>query len=136
MRRLKKRPRYRCFLVNFAKFLKTPFWGILLFDCFWIEYKYNDTKMKQINMKHNYILPHFILFKKSFSYRASLVAASGHLHYFLSLLFLTFSISPFRSSHRKCSIKKVILEVLNIHWKTPMLESLLIKFRAEGLQFY
>ena len=41
---------------------------------FWIEYKYNNTK---INMKHNYI--HFI----KFVYRASPVAASGHLQYFL-----------------------------------------------------
>ena len=75
-------------------------------------------------MNHNYMLTQFIQFKKSFFYRASPVAASGHLHYFLSLLFLTFSISPFRSSHQKCSIKKAVLKVLNIQRKTPMLESL------------
>ena len=28
--------------------------------------------------------PHFIQFKKSFSYRASTSSASGHLHYLLS----------------------------------------------------
>ena len=39
--------------------------------------------MKQVNMKHNSILPHFI----KFIYRASPVAASGHLHYFLSFPF-------------------------------------------------
>ena len=43
--------------------------------------------------------------------------------YILSLLFLTFSISPFRSSHRKYSIKKAVLKVLNMYRKTPMLES-------------
>ena len=58
-------------------------------------------------MKHNYILPHFI---KLF-YRASPVAASGHLHYFLS--FLTFSIFSFKSSHWKCSIKRAVLIILN-----------------------
>ena len=86
--------------------------------------------MKQINMKHNYILPHFIQFKKSFFYRASPVAASGHLHYFLSLLFLTFSISPFRSSLRKCSMKKSVLKVFNIHRKAFMVESLFNKVQA------
>ena len=86
--------------------------------------------MKQINIKHNYILPHFIQFKKSFFCRASPVAASGHSHYFLSLLFLTFSISPFRSSHQNCSIKKAVLKVLNIHKKTSMLESLFNKVQA------
>ena len=74
-------------------------------------------------MKPNYILPHFIQFKKSFFYRASPVATAGHLHNFLSLFFLTFYISPCRSSHRKCSIKKAVLKVLNIHRKRPMLES-------------
>ena len=87
--------------------------GTPQFNCFRIEYKYNDTKMKPINMKHGYILPHFIQFKKSFFYRASPMAASGHLHYFLSLVFLT-SFSPFRSHHWKCSIKKVVLKVLNM----------------------
>ena len=61
--------RYRCFLVNFAKFLRTPISGTPPpFDCFWKECKYNNIKMKQINMKHNYILPHFIkLFLQSIS---------------------------------------------------------------------
>ena len=67
-------------------------------------------------MKHNYILPHFI----KFFYRASPVAASGHLQYFLSFFF-TLSIFLFRSSHRKGSIKKLILNILR---KTPPLESL------------
>ena len=75
-------------------------------------------------MKHNYILLHFI----KFFYRASPVAASGHLHYFLSLLFFTFSIFPFRSIHRKCSIKKAVLIILNILRKTSRLGYLLIKF--------
>ena len=73
---------------------------------------------------------YFIPFNKSFFYRASRVAASGRLHYFLSLLFLTSSISPLRSSHRKCSIKKAVLKVLNIHRKTPMLESLFNKVQG------
>ena len=75
-------------------------------------------------MKHNYILLHFI----KFFYRASPVAASGHLHYFLSLLFFTFSIFPFRSSHQKCSIKKAVLIILNILRKTSRLGYLLIRF--------
>ena len=74
-------------------------------------------------MKHNYILPHFI----KFFYTASPVAASGHLHYFLSLLFFTYFIFPFRSSHRKFSIKKAVLIILNILRKTPLLESLFNK---------
>ena len=86
--------------------------------------------MNWINMKHNYILPHFIQFKKSFFYRASLVAASGHLHYFVSLLFLTFPISPFRRNHLKCSIKKAVFKVLNIHVKPPMIESLFKKVQG------
>ena len=84
--------------------------------------------MKRIDIKHNYILPHFIQFQKCFFYGASPVAACGHLHYFLSLLFLTFSISPFRSSHRNCSIKKAVFIFLNIHRKRLMLESLFNKF--------
>ena len=56
---LKKRLQHRCFLVNFAKFLKkTPY------DCFWIEYKSNNTKMMRVNIKLNYIIPHFIQFSK------------------------------------------------------------------------
>ena len=54
----------------------------------------------------------------SFFYRASPVAASGHLHYFP-----TFSIFPFRSSHRKCFIKNAVLIILNILRKAPPLES-------------
>ena len=73
-------------------------------------------------MKHNYI--HFI----KFVYWASPVAASGHLHYFLSLLFFTFSIFPFRSSHRKCSIKKAVLIILNILRKHLCWSLFLIKF--------
>ena len=30
----------------------------------------------------------------------------------------------FRSSHRRCSLKKVVLEILQIHRKTPVPESL------------
>ena len=30
----------------------------------------------------------------------------------------------FRSSHRRCSLKKVLLEILQIHRKTPVPESL------------
>ena len=82
--------------------------------------------MKQVNMKHNYILPNFI----KFFYGASPVAASGHLHYFLSLIFFTFSVFPFRSSHRKCSIKKAVLIMLNILRKTPPLESLFNEVHA------
>ena len=130
---LKKRPRYRCFLVNFAKFLRTLFYGKPPFDCFWIEYKYNDTKMKRINTKHNYIIPHFIQFKKSFFYRAFPVAASGHLHYFLSLLFLTFSISPFRSSHWEYYVKKLFLKFWIFTGKHLCWGHFLIKFGAEGL---
>ena len=44
--------------------------------------------------------------------------------------FLTLSISPFRSSHRKCSIKKAAVEVLNIHRKTRMLEFLFNKVQG------
>ena len=72
-------------------------------------------------MKHNY--NHFI----KFVYRASPVAASGHLHYFLSLLFFMF---PFSSSHRKSSIKKAVLIILNILRKTPLLEPLFNKVHA------
>ena len=89
---------------------------------------YNNTKMKWINIKHNCILPHFIQFKKSFFYRPSLVAASGHLHYFLSLLFLTFSVSPFRCSHWKSSIKKLFLKFLIFTGKHLYWSLFLIKF--------
>ena len=101
-----------------------------------LEDKYVNTKMKCINIKQNYTLLHFIQFKKSFFYRASPVAPSVHLHYFLSLFFLTFSSSPFRSSHRNFSIKKLFLKFCNIHRKTPMLESLFNKVQGKGLQFY
>ena len=40
-------------------FLKTPPYGH-----FWTEYKYNKTKLIQINIKHDCILPHFIQFSK------------------------------------------------------------------------
>ena len=63
-----------------------------------------------------------------FFYRASPVAASGHLHDFLSSLFFTFSIFPFRSSHRKCSIKKAVLIILNILGKHLHWGLFLIKF--------
>ena len=63
----------------------------------------------------------------SFFYRASPVAASGHIHYFLSLPFVNFSVFPFRSSHCKCSIKKAVLIILNILRKTPTFESLFNK---------
>ena len=58
------------------------------------------------------------------------MAASWHLHYFLRLLFLTFSISPFKCSHRKCSIKKTVLKVLHIHRKTAMLELFFNKLKG------
>ena len=38
--------------MNFAKVLG-----------FWIEYKYKNTKMKRINVKHDYILPYSIQLK-------------------------------------------------------------------------
>ena len=42
------------------------------------------------------------------------------LYYFLILIFLTFSISPFRSSHWRCSIKKLFLkETRNSFKKRP-----------------
>ena len=61
---LKMRLRYRCFLVNFEKFLKIPFQKTPWYDCFFIEYKYNNIKMLRINITHNYILPHFVQFSK------------------------------------------------------------------------
>ena len=57
---LKERLQHRCFLVNFTKVLKTNFSRTPPYDCFWIEYKHNNTKMIQINIKHDYILTHFI----------------------------------------------------------------------------
>ena len=74
-------------------------------------------------MKHIYIS---YLISLSFLFRACPVAASGHL-YFLSFLFLTFSISPFRSSYRNCSMKKTVLKDLNIQRKKSILEPLLDK---------
>ena len=55
------------------------------------------------------------------------MAASGHLHYFLSLLFLTFSISP---EPPEVFYKKALFKVLNIHRKIPMLESLFNKLQG------
>ena len=66
--------------------------------------------MKQVNMKNNYILPHFI----KFFYRASPVAASGHLHYFLQAPVVFY--------------KKTVLIILNILRKIPPLGLFLIKF--------
>ena len=56
----------------------------------------------------------FEIFKKSLFYRAFLVAGGcfSTFRLFSKLLFLTFSISPFRSGHRKCSIKKIVLKIL------------------------
>ena len=93
------------FLQNFQE----PFSGTT-FDCFWVENKYNNnTKMKQINIKQLYLTPFHLVYEKRF-YRVSPVVASGHLQYFLSLLISNFFISPFRSRHWKCSIKKAVLE--------------------------
>ena len=66
--------------------------------------------MKQINIKHSYILPNFIQFKKSFFYRAYLVAASGHLDYFTSFLF--FKLFPFL--HLEAAIGRVLWKKLFI----------------------
>ena len=71
--------------------------------------------------------------KKKFQHRCfslNMVAASGHLH----LLFLSFPISPFRSSHRKRSIKKLFLMFWNIHKKRPW-SLFFIKYRAEAYIF-
>ena len=170
---LRKETPLQVFSCEFCKIFKsTTLRDTSRYDCFWIEYKYIKTKMR--NIKHNYILLHFVQFRKQillfiavedynrssrsqmflkivalkkfaiftgkhlywnnfmkkrlqhrcfslnianflrkgFFYRASPVAASGHLCYFLSLLFLAFSISPLRSSYRKCSIRKAVLKVL------------------------
>ena len=45
---------YRCFFLNFATFLRTPFYRTPRYDCFWTEYKYNNVKMIQRNIKRNY----------------------------------------------------------------------------------
>ena len=58
------------------------------------------------------------------------MAASGHWHCFPSLLFSTFSVSSFRSSHRKRSIKKAVLKVLQYLQETPILESFLNKVQG------
>ena len=91
--------------------------------------------MKRINMKRDYILPlpHFIHIKKSFFiehhrwllflYKFTLFSKFALFNFFF------FAISPFRSNHRKCSIKKLFLKFCNIDRKTPMLESLFIKFK-------
>ena len=72
-------------------------------------------------------------FKKSFLHRASPVATSGHLYY---LLFLTFSIFSFRSSQRKCSMKKLFLKLGIFTGKHLCWSLFLIKFRVEGLKLY
>ena len=55
---LKKETTVQFFLVGFKKIRTLPY------DCFWIEYKYSNTKMIQVNIKHNYIFPDFIQFIK------------------------------------------------------------------------
>ena len=73
---------------------------------------------------------HCKIFKKSFFHKPSSVAASGHLHYFLSLLFLTFFHFPFRSSYRNCSIKMFAISAgKHLCWSL-----FLITFNIEGLQ--
>ena len=76
--------------------------------------------MKQINIKQLYLTPFHQLFKKRIS--------GGCFRTFtlhsLNLLFLTFSISPFRRSLWKSSMEKAVLKVFNIHSKMPMLVSL------------
>ena len=74
------------------------------------------------------------IFKKSLFYRVSAVVASGHLHCFLSLIFLSFSSSSFRSSHRRCSIKKLFYSFAILTGKHLCLSLFLIKFRVEDLQ--
>ena len=54
---LKKILQHRCILVNLVKFLKTNFWRTLPYDFFWIEYKYNNTKMIEINININNFTP-------------------------------------------------------------------------------
>ena len=64
---------------------------------------------------------------ESFFYIAPPVAASGCLRCFPSLLFLTFSIFPFRSSQQKCYIKKAVFKFLQYSQENTF---------VEGLQLY
>ena len=52
----------RIFLVDFGKFLRTTLRNTSV--QLLIEYKYNNAKMKRINIKHYCIFPHFIQFSK------------------------------------------------------------------------
>ena len=67
---LKKETPVLVFSCEFCEIFKNK--GTPPFDCFWIE-QYNNyiiliiyNKMKRLHIKHNYSLPHFIQFKKSF----------------------------------------------------------------------
>ena len=65
----------------------------------------------KIDVFHKTVVRFYYILKKSFFDRASVVAASGHLHC------LTFPFSTFRSSYRKCFINRALLKVLNISRK-------------------
>ena len=88
-----------CFLVNFAKLLRTP-----PYECFWIDYKYNNNKMIKINKKHNYILLHFIQFSKQMFL---LIAIEGDIQKQLLADVLQ------RSSTNICSIALTLLIVVS-----------------------
>ena len=102
----------------------------------WLYKHINKVKRSQavilvLNwIKHIFSL--WVSLRKDF-YRASPMAASGHS----SLLFSNFSITPFRSSRRMCSLKKAVLKlkICNIHRKIPLLEPLFNKFTVKARNF-
>ena len=61
---VKKETLLRVFSCEFCEIFINAFLRTPRYDCIWIEYKYNNTKMIQINIKRNYTLPHFIRFNK------------------------------------------------------------------------
>ena len=71
---LKKETPVQAFSCEFCEIFKSTSLRNTPVRLFWTEYKYNNTKMKRLNKKHNkmkrlnkkhnYILPHFIQFSK------------------------------------------------------------------------
>ena len=105
---LKKRPWHRCFPVNFANFLRTPFstehlrWLLLSLDHYFLTL----TIIVSLRDTHHLsILNTFIILRTVIFSELLLVEKTGFQ--WNAILFSY----HFRSNHQSCSIKKLLLKI-------------------------
>ena len=130
---LKSENAVQAFSCEFCEIFKNNFLKSTSYRCFWMENKYNNTKIKRKIIKHNYFLAQPSSLRKAFLIKRSPWLL---LDIYTISKFALFNFFHIESANGSVLYEKLFLNFWLFTVKHLCWSLFLIKFKAEGLQLY